>query len=40
MTDFYTDEELKKLVAKLKTWSTYPIKELAQSANLSRVTVS
>ena len=40
MADLYTDDELEKLVAKLKTWSTYPIKELAELTNLSRVTVS
>lgn len=40
MTDFYTDDELDELVTKLKSWSTYPVKELAGLTKLSRVTVS
>ena len=40
MTDFYTDDELDKLVTTLKSWSTYPVKELAGLTKLSRVTVS
>lgn len=40
MTDFYTDDELEKLVGKLKYWSAYPVKELTELTMLSRATVS
>lgn len=36
----YSDKELSELIAELKAWISFPIKELSKQTDLSRATIS